>query len=155
MNEELHGLSTRAKNVLRVLGIKSKKDLIKLGPPTAVPKILRLEAGCGPRTISEIQRWIGLPKMTEINTGGPAFPIDYESAVETQDGIVSSYGTGMTLRDYFAAKAMQTVVQMSHDELQEFTCEYAEEVNTSRLVAIAAYQTADAMLKARAGESAL
>ena len=56
------------------------------------------------------------------NTGGPAFP--------TQ---VASY-EGMTLRDYFAAKAMQSMAQ-----------KYSHEGDISRN----AYKIADAMLKAR------
>jgi hypothetical protein len=57
-----------------------------------------------------------------MNTGGPAFP--------TQ---VASY-EGMTLRDYFAAKAMQGLTQ-----------KYSHESDVSRN----AYKIADAMLKAR------
>ena len=64
------------------------------------------------------------------NTGGPAFP---------QHGfdIVAERFTsqnGMTLRDYFAAKAMQGLTQ-----------KYSHEGDISRN----AYKIADAMLKAR------
>jgi hypothetical protein len=62
----------------------------------------------------------------DTNTGGPAFP----------------YGTayaGMTLRDYFAAKAMQAIV--SNDAT--FSTKYVG------LAAKDAYVYADAMLKAR------
>ena len=38
---------------------------------------------------------------TEDNTGGPAFPFVCDADFD--------YGTGMTLRDYFAAKAMEQV----------------------------------------------
>ena len=70
------------------------------------------------------------------NTGGPAFPTGLDQQIESR--------TGMTLRDYFAAKAMQGFIQYSatkgiyappDDELAE-----------------AAYDIADAMLKAREGE---
>jgi hypothetical protein len=64
--------------------------------------------------------------MTDKQTGGPAFP----------------YGTayaGMTLRDYFAAKAMQG---MMHDVSQP----------VGEVIAEWAYQVADAMLKARDGQ---
>lgn len=37
--------------------------------------------------------------MSNKDTGGPAFPIHWENHAE-----------GMTLRDYFAAKAMQAMV---------------------------------------------
>jgi hypothetical protein len=67
------------------------------------------------------------------DTGGPAFP-----AFEFQRG----YGQmmpvgGMTLRDYFAAKAMQGIV--ANPDLDAYPEDYAKK----------AYQYADAMLKAR------
>ena len=58
--------------------------------------------------------------------GGPAFPRNYNS-----DG-----HNGMTLRDYFAAKAMQG---MMHDVTQP----------VGEVIAGWAYEVADAMLKAR------
>jgi len=58
----------------------------------------------------------------DINTGGPAFPLG--------DGV----HRGMTLRDYFAAKAMQALIE-----------KYSHEGDVSRN----AYKLADAMLKAR------
>jgi hypothetical protein len=58
-----------------------------------------------------------------INDGGPAFP---------RTGWPNE--TGMTLRDYFAAKAMQALAQ-----------KYSHEGDISRN----AYKIADAMLKAR------
>jgi len=61
------------------------------------------------------------------NTGGPAFP--------TQ---VASY-EGMTLRDYFAAKALQGMFASGN---------LPKSVSDEELAAVA-YQTADAMLKAR------
>jgi hypothetical protein len=56
-------------------------------------------------------------------TGGPAFPL-----------FAATGYTGMTLRDYFAAKAMQALAQ-----------KYSHEGDISRN----AYKIADAMLKAR------
>lgn len=64
--------------------------------------------------------------MSDTNTGGPAFP--------TQ---VASY-EGMTLRDYFAAKAMQGV--LSDPSWRGLVCRSAAET---------AYEMADAMMKAR------
>ena len=61
------------------------------------------------------------------NTGGPAFPRNYNS-----DG-----HNGMTLRDYFAAKAMQGVVSSAKGEVNLDMC------------ARWSYKTADALLKAR------
>ena len=63
------------------------------------------------------------------NTGGPAFAQQLES---NRDGFAIT--GGMTLRDYFAAKAMQSMAQ-----------KYSHEGDISRN----AYKVADAMLKAR------
>lgn len=74
----------------------------------------------------------------EANNGGPAFPT--ENAMQT--GPSSYRYEGMTLRDYFAAKAMQGMVSTV-----KFLKE-AEGLNPDPL-AVAAYQIADAMLEAR------
>jgi hypothetical protein len=62
-----------------------------------------------------------------MNTGGPAFPT--ATLAQKTEG-------GMTLRDYFAAKAMQGLLAST-------------KVTDARIIAIDAYQAADAMLKAR------
>lgn len=69
--------------------------------------------------------------MSNTNTGGPAFP----AAVVFQDQVV--YEGGMTLRDYFAAKAMQGL--LADPTIKAEPEEFAYE----------AYNMADAMLKAR------
>jgi hypothetical protein len=68
--------------------------------------------------------------MSDANTGGPAFPT--ATLAQKTEG-------GMTLRDYFAAKAMQGMIggdwpasQSEQNHIAEFS-----------------YQLADAMLKAR------
>lgn len=68
--------------------------------------------------------------MSAHDNGGPAFPITgtHEQVLEI----------GVTLRDYFAAKAMAAYLVASP--------EYRPPVES---FAIAAYQMADAMLKAR------
>lgn len=68
--------------------------------------------------------------------GGPAFPVDlsYEKNGEAHRFVAD----GMTLRDYFAAKAMQSC--LSGKDRDEFT---ANEWATF------AYDMADAMLEAR------
>ena len=69
--------------------------------------------------------------MNEIKDGGPAFPT-------LHNGSTLPGQTGMTLRDYFAAKAMQGMLAedgggaLNNEELAEF-----------------AYGIADEMLKAR------
>ena len=67
--------------------------------------------------------------MSNTNTGGPAFP--------TGTG-VTPYNPGMTLRDYFAAKAMQAFI--THVDYRTYPDD---------LLANDAYEMADAMLKAR------
>ena len=69
------------------------------------------------------------------NTGGPAFPQHSFDIVAER---FTSQG-GMTLRDYFAAKAMQGF--MASPLLKVELGEYATALN--------AYKVADAMLKAR------
>ena len=70
--------------------------------------------------------------MSNTNTGGPAFPTPrYERG--------DMYSLGMTLRDYFAAKAMQAIVTSKHCP-KEFD---------GLIVSQAAYRVADGMLKAR------
>ena len=70
--------------------------------------------------------------MTEKQTGGPAFPCFEYIA---QDGRKNP--EGMTLRDYFAAKAMQgDMTQGIHED------DFLE-------TAARSYKMADAMLKAR------
>jgi hypothetical protein len=63
----------------------------------------------------------------KIETGGPAFPMQYAD---------DSYQTGMTLRDYFAAKAMQVILA-------------ADGVNDWKTRAEHAYAMAEAMLEVR------
>lgn len=71
------------------------------------------------------------------DTGGPAFPSEQH---ETQNGEWNqSYAQGMTMRDYFAAKAMVSILDQkdAHDGRE---CESA---------AWMAYRMADAMLRER------
>ena len=71
--------------------------------------------------------------MSNINNGGPAFPHSEPSKwPEVQ--------TGMTLRDYFAAKAMQAMASSP---------EHCSDGWAHSDIAIQAYELADAMLRAR------
>ena len=74
--------------------------------------------------------------MNSTNTGGPAFP------VPDIDG--SAVCEGMTLRDYFAAKAMQGFLM--DDALHKEASAAPEWLKS---IADASYELADAMLKAR------
>jgi hypothetical protein len=67
--------------------------------------------------------------MSNTNTGGPAFPT--ATLAQKTEG-------GMTLRDYFAAKAMAQLM-LSSPVVQD----------DARTTASWAYEYADAMLKAR------
>ena len=71
--------------------------------------------------------------MTTKNTGGPAFP-----SVNHPDIPVNN---GASLRDYFAAKAMQ-------GEVAANTSKRADPTETAEY----SYQMADAMLRAREGK---
>ena len=72
------------------------------------------------------------------NAGGPAFP------THPVMGQISAPGLGMSLRDFFAAKAMQAVftgaVMDGLTMNQDINCDKAAET---------AYKMADAMLRAR------
>lgn len=75
--------------------------------------------------------------MSEINDGGPAFPIPLQNGQSWQSMAPCD---GMTLRDYFAAKAMQgfctTLDQISGEPFWN-------------VLASDAYKMTDAMLVAR------
>jgi len=75
--------------------------------------------------------------MNNTNTGGPAFPTENAH----QSGPITWHHEGMTLRDYFAAKAMQATVQAWILKSQY--------PMTDLMVAENAYSVADAMLEAR------
>ncbi len=72
--------------------------------------------------------------MSTHDNGGPAFP----GQIEHGNTTIESF-SGMTLRDYFAAKAMQVIANQP-----EFALRY-----DPNQVADRAYEWADAMLKAR------
>lgn len=74
--------------------------------------------------------------MNKKDTSGAAFP-----AFESHYGQMLAVG-GMTLRDYFAAKAMQSYVQQ-----ELIRCKAGQSVDES--LAQMAYEVADAMLAAR------
>jgi len=74
--------------------------------------------------------------MNMINDGGPAFPVGEETT-----------GFGMTLRDYFAAKALPAIYRVFCDEVHSFVATVPKDWEMS--IARNAYKLADAMLKAR------
>lgn len=98
--------------------------------------------------------------MSTIDTGGPAFPMQDPQAIHAYAvASVSSITDpderdraylkaradavgGASLRDYFAAKAMQAIC--SQPDAPDWTAEG---------IAIAAYQQADALLKVRSDDN--
>lgn len=84
--------------------------------------------------------------MNKINDGGLAFP-----TYDMQYGVLISEG-GMTLRDYFAAKALVGLLAEPIGECQSTASYMAESIEGDQpgdLLARAAYRLADAMIRAR------
>jgi hypothetical protein len=89
--------------------------------------------------------------MSEIKHGGPAFPATYEIENGPPDNAIPGHlypgskstvvCSGLTLRDYFAAKAMQGIAA-------SFDPDHSNHL-VPQNVAIEAYEIADAMIKAR------
>ena len=75
--------------------------------------------------------------MSNTNTGGPAFPHEYFDKQLNHGRVMH----GMTLRDYFAAKAM--------DGFNRHMVAYEWGQDVMDVAARNAYALADAMLKAR------
>lgn len=72
----------------------------------------------------------------EIKTGGLAFPFN---------DIGGDCDPGMTLRDYFAAKAMDALIPIYWQSLDE----YESAAALIKCMTENAYETADAMIKSR------
>ncbi|KAB0573407.1 hypothetical protein [Brucella pituitosa] len=84
--------------------------------------------------------------MAEIKTGGAAFPCEGGS----EGGLYAD--PGMTLRDYFAAKALQGFLSSRY--VSDFIKEvgnFSTDADVRRNLATNAYLYADAMLTAREG----
>ena len=81
--------------------------------------------------------------MRDMRHGGPAFPMReerHEPITADITAVTPGEWPGMSLRDYFAAKAMQAMVSTVPVEGQEIQC---------NPIAEDAYKMADAMLRAR------
>lgn len=79
--------------------------------------------------------------MSTTNDGGPAFPFDWVGFQPTTgEQVVREQFPGMSLRDYFAAKALQMIV------INDVT---GRPENFREHYSKGAYEWADAMLKAR------
>ena len=73
--------------------------------------------------------------MTQPNDGGPAFPVPM---IPWQDGFINVECTGVSLRDWFAGKALE-------GQAHRFDHPH----NHRELLAKDCYEIADAMLQAR------
>jgi len=79
--------------------------------------------------------------MSDFNYGGPAFPVINSPTLMEQ--------SGMTLRDYFAAKAMQSHLAAQWEKFYDESEKNPFAVFDSTDVSEMAYEVADAMLVAR------
>lgn len=84
--------------------------------------------------------------MSDKLTGGPAFPVQ---SIYIEDQETNSHG--MTLRDYFAAKAMHALYTSTFEYVFTGTARTPKHAKLMDEVAQDAYQVADSMLKARNG----
>lgn len=74
-------------------------------------------------------------------TGGPAFP---------NHTITRSDASGMTLRDYFAAKALAGITASVPQDREWYKTEARlSQKDVADIIAVEAYELADAMLRAR------
>ena len=84
--------------------------------------------------------------MRATDNGGPAFPVSTgcnDGHLGHQDSQFTWQFPGMTLRDYFAAKAMQPLIRCVQNNGK------TTDESDGEFVSRVAYLMADAMLKAR------
>ena len=81
--------------------------------------------------------------MTDRHDGGPAFPRNGQSHLDTKDG--------MSLRDWFAGQALVADAMWKQGSEYEYNRFFGEQsgVHMEELAARRAYAVADAMLAAR------
>ena len=93
-------------------------------------------------------RGSGMSKNKTPTDGGPAFPRPFSEDTYLEDTDYEAQ-QGMSLRDYFAAKAMQIILE-NYDLADSFAeGEVRDPEGMPTLIAMDAYAMADAMLKAR------
>ena len=84
---------------------------------------------------------------TQPNDGGPAFPWQYMDRDSMGREVTREQGAGMTLRDYFAAAALQGYLAGRN------SCRHENPSNHQALIAAEyCYRYADAMLAAGDGK---
>ena len=99
--------------------------------------------------------------MAERKDGGPAFPVLAATDHDTgrlrgmQTGTTTGWELGMSLRDYFAAKAMQSLILAANGPAAPAFTQYAQQTGRgeAEVIAAAAYEYADAMLAHREKET--
>ena len=135
-------LSVRAANALEAGGFTTVEQVEK-----ATDRELLSLKSLGPTSLSqvrdEIERFRAMQRLhiaqhQSAHSGGPAFPVNFLVG----DGFV-----GATLRDYFAAKAMQSVYERFDISISVGT--HQRPVAWREGLAREAYLMADAMLAAR------
>lgn len=101
--------------------------------------------------------WNSQPAATapKINDGGPAFPDPGRAQSAKQREVLT--GTGMTLRDYFAAKAMQGMLAVPDDQRYGDRADKTLSIEEWQLWCVTgvvehAYRVADAMIRFRGAQ---
>lgn len=90
-----------------------------------------------------------MTETTKLNDGGPAFPAPARFDTEADSWDCDPHFTGMTLRDYFAARAMPMAVErLRHNYTIDMDDWYWTDDDFDA-VADHSYRLADAMLRAR------
>lgn len=92
-----------------------------------------------------------------INDGGPAFPVECSyngegKIVGSQTGVASGWEIGMTLRDYFAAQALNGALARTTLPEYELAALFGRNrtgIRREEIIAADAYRIADAMLARR------
>jgi hypothetical protein len=87
--------------------------------------------------------------MSSKENGGPAFARPFSKNGEFSDSQQNRSQEGMSLRDYFAAKALPAILQ-SDLMVAATRAAKARGLSPEQAVAMAAYEMADAMLQERA-----
>jgi hypothetical protein len=84
--------------------------------------------------------------MSNIDNGGPAFPLNHE--IPHPKGLrYDVHWDGMTLRDWFAGQALPAVIAYALENPSRIAAD--ETGNVGPEVCRLAYETADGMIKAR------
>jgi hypothetical protein len=81
--------------------------------------------------------------MSEIDGGGPAFPLPVNADIDCAGRFASGYG-GISKREWFAGMALQGILQL----LGSVAVDFGGPERTAKM----SYDVADAMIRAEKGE---